>query len=163
MSKQYELTKQIHAILPLIAEKYGKEIVLTGDFVWLKKDGQYKIHHKQYSAVLLMVEKEIKIKSLAIQAPQIRQILLALQDELGKNPEIHKKDVMLKQISETDFSDYRKGIEMGLATHAKNNLPWYYSEVLCHKWLDGLNPLFDSEPITVLTEFLEVLENLNNQ
>jgi len=114
------------------------------------------------------VEKEIKIKSLAIQAPQIRQILLALQDELGENPEYKRVKADLdhewklslldseisKQVSET-IRIFGGFILVGI--------PEKQSEALCKKWVDTLTPLFDKDPEKVLTEFLELLENLNNQ
>lgn len=34
------------------------------------------------------------------------------------------------------------------------------SKQLCQKWLDGLNPLFETEPEKVLTELLEILESI---
>jgi len=39
------------------------------------------------------------------------------------------------------------------------SLPQSKAEALCKKWLDGLKPLFDREPGTVLEELINVLEN----
>ena len=128
MSQLYPLTKQINDLLPKVTETHQLNI-------W--SDLKYFINAKG------LIFHKVDIESWGgklsdyiplIQAPQIRQILLALKDVL--EDKIYTNPVNYNNIDNADD--------------------------LCSKWLDGLTPLIDSSPETVLSELVEVLENLLN-
>jgi hypothetical protein len=76
------------------------------------------------------------------------QILLAFRDVL-KDKKIDKNAEWFKSVKETDICPY-------YGEKVKQN----QVEALCQKWLDGLNPLIDREHKTVLTELIQILENI---
>lgn len=166
MPNLYTLTARIHKLLPQVNQKYGLEIEVESDFAWFSKNGVYKIHHKQYGLLVLVNHENVKLECLAIQATQIRQILVGLQDVLGVNPEYIEECGKWREQREiiNNIKDFMRekdefckmyGIDAKLQTITKSQ-----AEALCQKWLDGLEPLFDREPETVLQELIEVLENL---
>lgn len=132
---KYELTKQIHKLLPQI----GKEIeVKNSEWYFTELFKNNKIEKITYGHKHPDVYYEVIVKSNvksfdiskdlpAIQAPQIRQILVALQEVLG----------------------------LGYTQPHKTK-----AQALCQRWLDGLHPLFHREPETVLQELVEVLEKV---
>jgi hypothetical protein len=85
----------------------------------------------------------------AIQAPHIRQILFELKDVL---------DVLAKTKTKTETNKMIGGMR-AIGFEFKSQ-PQLKAESLCHKWLDGLTPLIDTEPEKVLTELLEILKKL---
>ena len=132
----YTITAELHEIIQEKAQKYGVEIDVTNDKYWvvidLSKDPV--ICSKDWiNENLGFGEGEI----IAIQAPQIRQILLAFREILEKDGNIY--------------------------TCRDNQRIWIgnqVSETLCKVWLDGLTSFFDTQPETVLSELLEVLKDL---
>jgi len=84
----------------------------------------------------------------AIQEKQIRQILLAFQEVLGKCQ--NWNELYKDKKDKFDYSD--------LAIFAKV-LP-ITSPNLCERWLNGLNPMFDQEPKKVLEELTTIIEQL---
>jgi len=100
-----------------------------------------------------------------IEAPQIRQILLAFKEVLGHNPEYIEW-----QNKNESFKDVRQSISYNtiqvrkliafIEFRSEQNPIMKQAEALCTKWLDSLTPLIDREPETVLSELLEVLKAL---
>jgi hypothetical protein len=78
-----------------------------------------------------------------IQEPEIRQILLAFKEIFDSLPR-----------------NYFYNLEWFRLEDSFHTLGTSMSVILCAKWLDGLTPLFDREPETVLSELLEVLKTL---
>lgn len=150
MSNLYNLTKQIYKLLPKINQKYGLKIEIESDFYLHnnpKADSYKQVFYKTNLPIYLETTKEQVIKkwmSPIIQALQIRQILVGLQDVLGENPEF------VEALKRNEMSHYSLWVP-----EAETQ-----SEVFCQKWLDGLNPLFDREPETVLQELIDMLDNL---
>lgn len=127
----YELTKQIHELLPQVkanAKSLGFWDELNFDNI--ESDCDYFI---SYNLPVKIVHYsnwcEGYIK--AIQAPQIRQIL-------------HTIDVFIEY--KVDSSAW----------------PYYQRSAseFCRKWVDGLTPLFDTNPEQVLTELRDILKDL---
>ena len=79
----------------------------------------------------------------AIQEPQILRILVAL-------------DILFESLARNFFYN----LEWLKIEDKSYPLGTHTSEILCNRWLDGLEPLFDREPETVLQELVEILENL---
>ena len=134
MTNILKTTKQIHDTIDKINQKYGLEIDI-------KSGSKYTTEW-------------------TITSNTIKQILNALKDMLGENPNIkRRKDGFSGAyhnpqgffMAEIVHDDNGEVDELNFAFLARD---------LCYKWLDGLNPLFDSEPEKVLEELLEVLENL---
>lgn len=131
MSGIYQPTKEIHLLIPKINQKYDLEIEIKNEkYIYINNN------------ILLPVDQNTgELQKLdapyypIIQASQIRQILVVLERILAK-PYIE--------------CDHRRIYEGNIIT----------ADLLCQKWLDGLNPLIDLEPETVLQELVEVLENL---
>jgi hypothetical protein len=107
--------------------------------------------------------REFLPKTPAIQPSQIRQILIHLQDILGENPEYNEIDWKKKGSSiEFTWDEWNTGglstdyiSFLGLKLPAKHQ-----AEALCQKWLDGLNPMIDSNPEKVLGELNEIIKTL---
>jgi len=190
MSKLYKLIQKIHQNLEKVCEKYNLEkIEIESDYYFdfnysYEYDKNFNpINHQLYSVYYFSKcyecgesnqvfydetkkpKKHPKQNGLpttsklypAIDPPQIRQILQAFEGVLGDNPEYIKKFEELTDIAnELGFDECPKcGTNIFHQTEEKN-----YSQALCQKWLDGLNPMFDSEPEKVLEELNEILENL---
>jgi hypothetical protein len=103
-----------------------------------------------------------------MEAKQIRQILVAFKDILGENPEIEIFEKAIKgnevKISSPAYLDtewvkvfkiHNEGLEI-----IKKMTPKSQAEVLCQKWLDGLEPLIETNPEQVLNELLEILKTI---
>jgi len=190
--QQFQLNQKINEILPKLAEKYGKEIEIENyKVLYLKENDETEIgdciigsyiNYISNTGDLMTVGEQGGIATtishdwiVKIEAPQIRQILLALQDVLGENPEYTQMQILKNKYADVTnvlypaviVEEYRIKANMLAKKIAYEILlekaVVYYSEALCKKWVDTLTPLVDREPVTVLTEFLEVLENLNNQ
>jgi hypothetical protein len=161
MSKRYELTKQIHELLTQIKTKYGLDIEIKGEYIYqemLTKDKAidcvYLQHLHPDFFSRLVVEGELNswdsYKILpVIKDQQIRQILFALKD-------------ILDDIANTKNRFQREGISgtMRVIEFGFGRQPELKAEALCEKWLDGLNPLIESEPEKVLEELKETLTKL---
>lgn len=137
MSNLYQLTAEIHKLVQEKAEKYGLTLQITGDRYF-----QFETNIKE-SKIFAGEAKEYVV----IQPPQIRQILVAFEKVLGENPEY--KEYLL------DCQDYDEDSIIREYAPCQSQ-----AQALCQHWLDGLEPLFDREPETVLTELLEVLKSL---
>jgi hypothetical protein len=136
----YNLTKQINEILPKLCKKHGLELMVESDKIiyWDNFPEKPSDYHIGDSSMLVNApDWFLKKAVLLIQEPQIRQILLALKDVLGQDPDLWWCDVTNRALS-----------------------PESLSEALCQKWLGNLQPMFDSEPETVLTELLQILKTL---
>jgi len=182
MIKQYQLTKKIHAIIPKLAEKYNKEVELTSSGYYLAKypalgkDG--KIYSKYERLSEFQGRSTYRLEEFPeIVSSQIRQILIAFEDVLTGKPKVKNElDFFELHIGDCirEFFLYEKvkeGItnQIELAVRdlhkefvGKSN-PESFVQAFCQKWLDGLTPLFDKEPETVLEELLEILTKLLNQ
>lgn len=96
-----------------------------------------------------------------LKLPQIRQILIGLKKVLGENPEYKQDRWLLDNLNKR--YENKELTEYSLIACLKSSVektPKSQAEALCQKWLDGLEPLFDREPETVLQELIEILENL---
>lgn len=160
MSKLYELTKQIHNILPKVEEKYRVKIKVNNENWWLETwDDTGGIFIGDIDT------EESRRLCPAIESNQIRQILVALENKLQNSmsdkarrfgPKSRQKVIAYLHDPEYPLPEKIKKycIEYLLCKKQPTSLE------LCNRWLDGLTPLFDREPETVLTELLEILENL---
>lgn len=160
----YPLSKKINELLPLVAEKYGVEIEIEAE----KHYCQYIYEEGLGEDIEIQPSSELEGSDYepicpVIEAPQIKQILIALKEVLGETNQ--------------DFRNVQKIIEKGFEIEARletrANLksvieyllmvakpPQGKADFLCLRWLDGLNPLNDTNPDQVLTELVEVLKNL---
>jgi len=172
MTEQTELTQKIHSILPLIAEKYGKEIEIETEFYFYTET----IHDEKctYQKTYRFYKDDGFYENVSsdttdvIETPQIRQILLALRDELGKNPELSIKSRFFRPHPPAGTAAY--STYCALDNEIEKYIPLTHVQALDRAWFGLLSKnsqiapsLFDTDPVKVLTEFLEVLENLNNQ
>jgi len=164
----YELHEQLHPLIQAKAEKFGLKIKLY-DIEDIYPNGE--IHHWAEGTLDDDITFLSEIDSVpAIQAPQIRQILLAFREVLGENPlYTQEKNKWLKEQKQ-----YRGKIAYNSVCITFRELdyllegygePFYrlkksQAETLCSKWLDGLEPMFNRELETVLSELLEVLKAL---
>jgi len=89
-----------------------------------------------------------------LHSSRIRQTLKALEGILGQNP------VKEKIYKELDFTDSREAYFIGLEQGHDLWVKQSKAEAFCQRWLDGLDPLFDREPETVLTELRDLLKSL---
>lgn len=133
MSNTYELSKQIHKLLSQVAEKYGVKIEL-----------RTRLYSQYYEIDMVM----------KIGETQIRQILVALEGVLGENKGYKY------------FIDRAKRRDPSLLIPF--DLPKSQAQVLDDKWFRPIEKrgkytnqsLFDTNPDQVLTELLEILQNL---
>jgi len=168
MSEQYQITKKIHKIIRLLEKKCRKTVEIKADCVWVEKKGAYKIHHKQYATVLVMVEEDVKLKCLAIEEDEIKQILLAFQD-VWNPPQFENMTVFVKDVYSLTYNlEYSPGVEF--SSSSGNIEILFYIQELEKKWFAFRNQdgkptpsLFDTDPVAVLTQLLEVLEKLNSK
>jgi len=163
MSSLYTTTARIHELLPQINQKYGLKIEVTGAYVITFND---EILHKYQIPFDEKGHCELIDFEIAIQAPQIRQILFGLKEVLGEdennpfNSYIHNGQSFNTLISSA--KNYGSPFSAKELDEFKAFSDKFESkaEAICQKWLDGLNPLFDREPETVLQELVEILQNL---
>lgn len=149
MSNTYPLQARIHELLKEGNEKKKWKIEVESDY-FINSNGE--IWH---TAEISLADFTFKIDTVAIQASQLRQILVGLKEVLGENPETARK-----QNERLFYRSNQKIIWLDTFYIRYRECLVSQSEALCQKWLDGLNPLFDTDPISVLTELGEILENL---
>jgi hypothetical protein len=150
MSKQYQLTKQIHEILPKVEKKCKVKIKIESDFMI----DEFGCHH--FCGGLTSQFKDQHWMTILIKAPQIRQILMALERVLGENP----KFLSLEYQIESLVDDNGENRIARLLERQLGKTKYMKAQALCQYWLDGLDPLFNQKPETVLKELLKILENL---
>jgi len=134
----YEITKSIHSEIERLKQKLGLEIEIESD----KKISARDILFYRFETDISKFEQENSV--WFIQPPQIRQILVGLQEVLGENPEWREANNSFIESS----------------VNILHYFPQSQAQALCNKWIDGLNPLFDREPETVLIELLKILKIL---
>ena len=158
MSNQnhFEITQKIHQELDKLAKTTG--IKIKSDFPVVESDNTLIFHYKRMTCF------------------QIKQILIAFEEILGESDEI-KNEKMCLGMTEITYDFFKKGkigggnsveidelnFKNSIARHEgliANFLIKTQSEALCQKWLNGIKPLFDQNPTQVLTELLEVLQNI---
>lgn len=133
LQQQYQLCQKIHQLLPQINQKYGLEIEVESEYFIAKpikgigadKEKKFELVSADY---IDYKEEEYSYeweKIPAIQEPQIRQILVGLQEVIRQNPNLYP--------AVSYWAD------------------WMHGFPTCR---------FDTDPILVLTELLEILENL---
>lgn len=167
MSNLYQLTQNLHKIIQKKAKKYGLEIEIEKNCEenWYEIfDNNGKIIQRIGNVYLYEpINREPYFKRLcpAIQAPQIRQILVGLQEVLGENYQYKQEKWLLdnlnKRYENKELTEY--SLIACLETSVEKT-PKYQAEALCQKWLDGLNPLIDREPILVLTELVKISQSI---
>lgn len=159
MSNLYTLTAKIHEILPQINQKYGLAIKVESDYII---DHNSEIWHLKVD-----LDGEHNGEPYAIQAPQIRQILVGLKDvfENQKDPlaerfgnKMQEKLIAYIHDPEYPLTDNQKEICIAHIIQRKQQL--YSAEALCQKWLDSLTPMIDTNPTVVLEELITILEGL---
>ena len=101
MSQIYNLTAKIHKLLPQVKAKYGLKFEVEFNELYL-----VSLNYEGVKFFPNLKQKLFGVELPAIQAPQIRQILVGLQEVLGENKESVKK---LKQIYSTKYN--HKSIE----------------------------------------------------
>lgn len=150
MTKIYDLTKQIHQLIEKINEKYG--LIIN-----IKYSGY--VHDCLFPEPRLERYKEPVYYQ--IKPHHIRHILLSLSDTLDENyfnqETANEEAKQQNYFSSAELSD---AFERGYYSCLLNFHHKTIAEALCQKWLDGFNPMIDTDPEKVLSELLEVLENL---
>lgn len=150
----YELTKQIHKLLPQVCAKNNIEKI--------KIEGPWHIHPQRGLFLATEIMEVMGKKNwqrfldecyLAIQEKEIRQILIGLQEVLkNENYIINKKHTI-----SADFDDNIiniKAAKYQVIIELEN-----YK--LYKKWCCGFpTSLFDREPETVLQELADILKDL---
>lgn len=168
MSNLYNLTQKIHEILPKINQKFGLKIEIIGNWQIHPQKGLFLVTEKMEVMDKENWQKFLDECCLAIQSPQIHQILVSLQDVFGENPEIlifkkqiEKDNNQVKQLENKNewakvYKTHKEGLEIIL-----NLTPQSQAEAFYKRWCYGFpTSLFDQDPILVLTELVEILENL---
>jgi len=175
----YKLTQKINTLTQQKAKKYSLELEIENFIVF-----------DQFGNERAKRQDNLYIEYPKIQEPQIRQILVAFQDVFKKTKKFYKKMFTGKRAEQGEtYYYFAAGFagEKGYVVSAKDdrrehdnfcfNSDNYFvdldlaklaeilnldnpAEALCQKWLDGLYPLFDREPETVLQELVEVLEKI---
>lgn len=137
MSNTYKLTSEMHQQISYLAEQKEIFIKITGDYT-IDEDGDL---WDRYTS-----------SPIAIQEKQIKQILVAVSDILGENPEFEDaEDAMGYRLS--NGSSPR---ECGLLLPPK-----FKSQALYQKWLCSFpQSEFDTNKDKVLTELLEILKGI---
>ena len=154
MTNILKITRQIHDTIDKINEKYGLEINIYHHLSYssYKDENDYTVVESWRSK-----DKSVYDSFFPIEEKQIKQILIALNDMLGENPEYEELENGIKNLyHDGGYDKYVFKVE----DIAMKYTPATLASSFCHRWLDGLNPLFESEPELVLEELLEVLENL---
>ena len=181
MSQIYNLPAKIHELLPQVKDKYDLKFEVEFNELYL-----VSLNYEGVKFFPNLKQKLFGVELPAIQHLQIRQILVGLSRVLGENKESVKK---LKQIYSTKYNhksieffeiiQEAKSINSLVDTLEDFNyheerklidelLPKSQAEALDDKWLrpikkDGKytgQSLFDREPLFVLHELCEILENL---
>jgi len=149
MTKLYELTKQTHELVKKLAKQENIKIKLIPTF-FVDSDGSEYDRPAEITSIIP-----------AIKAPQIRQILQAFEGVLGENPEWQELNKQENDLNpHGSYVSWDVALDHGITQGLLFYTPEFLSEFLCQKWLDGLNPMFNSKPEKVLTELNEILENL---
>ena len=130
MEKTHKIAQEIHELIDKINIKYKLCIYNKAD-QYLYTDGELYVF---------------------IQETRIKQILIGLKDLLGVNPHWESEQEHFYKLESTGVCLF--GLRL------KSSQPKYKAEALCARWLDGLEPMFVSEPEAVLTELKEVLEEI---
>ena len=150
MSQTYELNKQINDLLPKVAQRHGIKIEIELTNKALVTMTSYS---KEFYSVCIGENQDLKLQRNyicpLIEAPQIKQILNALKGVLGENP---KYTLFVGLDDNWHATNSRNDI---FASVHKTK-----SDALCAKWLDSLNPLIDTNPEQVLSELVDVLNQL---
>lgn len=156
MPNTYTTTARILELLPQVCTKNNiEQIQIKSEYV-IKNNGEI-CHNAEF--INGGIEKDLITR---IYEPQIRQILVGLQEVLGRNILFDRN----LSSSSYDLLEYEAVCDLSEHPYAfdlKKALvepPHFQAEALCSRWLDGLTPLFDSEPEKVLQELVELLENL---
>ena len=159
MSNLYNLTQQLHQTIKEKAEKHGLELVIESDYIWFYQNLKSKTGEDlsgYYCECFNANDTDHPGDFIsAIQAPQIRQILLAFKEVLGENPILtENRNLYEKYGSKFNF------VEFSVFKEITNYIVEFQAEAIGQKWLDGLEPMIDRELEQVLTELLEILKTL---
>ncbi len=159
MSKKIDtLTQKIHELLLQVKAKYGLEFKVDllqyeegcqafSDICGQKENGKFIcVYCQRWGGQ----DREVPV-ALNKMPPQIRQILVGLQGVLGINPDFNHT---------TDFYYYSNSEDVYELGFQEGQVKLKLAQALCQRWLDGLEPLFDREPETVLQELVKILEDL---
>ena len=162
MSQIYNLTAKIHKLLPQVKDKYGLEFEIEFNELYL-----VSLNYEGVKFFPNLKQKLFGVELPAIQHLQIRQILVNLQEVLGENPELLKINNGAFGDCRLEYSDNHYLI-VDYCDDIREIGYIEYAEALDDKWLrpikkDGKytgQSLFDREPLFVLHELCEILENL---
>ncbi len=180
MSNTYQLTQQIHQQVHRIAEEKGIKFEIENYKYLYPKD---KFSFKDQRTILdeddnfylsyRYNEEGYSPTPLIDSEKQIKQILVAVKNILGLNVDwsVIKRDLKLLQFVSisTDFSTFylnevnSKVYAFGKKSYLEGRiqaLKESQAEALCQKWLDGLEPMFETNPDQVLGELLEILKGI---
>jgi len=155
MSNLYKLTKEIHELLPQVKAKYGLEFEVKAEkCIYCDKQNEYQ---EEKTEALLEAPQWFIDGSLAkLEEKQLRQILVALKGVLGENPEFLSLEYKIENL----IDESGEGRISRLFSRRLGGTKYFKAETFCQNWLDGLDPLFDREPETVLTELRDLLKSL---
>jgi hypothetical protein len=137
MSNLYNLTQQIHILAQEKAKKHGLELVIEGNWFLHPRTGPFLSTEKMEPLQPKDWQEFMDECLLAIQADQIRQILVVFKDVLGKTQKLS-----LTPKSRVKALDDKW---LGASEDEQGNYQL---------------PLFTQEPETVLTELLEILKSI---
>ena len=155
MSNSYNLTQKIHELLPKINQKFGLKVEVIGNWQNHPQKGLFLATEKMEVMGKENWQKFLDECCLAIQADQIRQILVGLQEVLTKKTKFIKIDY------QNAISASFEGDEINIKTSKYDIILESEAETLYKKWCYVFpTSLFDSEPEKVLTELVEILQNL---
>jgi len=185
MQQLYNLTNQIHEILPLVAVKYDKEICLGNSKVLFPREQDetdisectlhsYDNYISDTGYLMTMGEQGGIATTLShdwivkIEEDQIREFLIVFQD-VWNPPQFENMTVFVKDVySLTKNFGASRGVEFSSSSGGIEILS--YIQQLEKKWFGFRNEdgkvtpsLFDTDPVAVLTELLELLEKLNSK
>ena len=149
----YNITKELHKAVKATADKFGKEVEISNRSLLVRYQhlNSARVVTWKYSRISDYDERRNHRAVVAIDGPQVKHILKAFKDELGENPESLTYDYY-----EDDYPNVHQAFEDGV-THGQT--PKLRAEALCKEWLDGLDPLIESEPEQVLRELTKILSN----
>lgn len=153
MFNLYRITKEIHGLLPKVEEaKNVKFEIRFEKFIDGRLqgyiEGDYYAGHSDQASLF-----------------ELRQILKALEGVLGKGKmcldlEIIEYEDQLPEMTQKEFNYWHDHSWVDIVRVGYKPYWETKAEAPCQKWLDGLDPLFDREPETVLTELRNVLKTL---
>lgn len=150
LQQQYLYCQKIHQKLPEVKAKYGLKFEVESDYYVAEDNKIYQNYMLPFNGET--GDAEINFYP-AIQAPQIRQILVGLQEVLDSFNQIFIGKECIYNITFADKTATLTIDDRWLRPYIKQANPYLTLK-------DYGLPLFDTNPETVLQELDQILENL---